>query len=186
PNASIVATAATVAHINETAADKLKFWGPILGADAPNSTILPSILPSKTLTLEGRSLEIQGPTARSYVWIPDLKAVVDGVLVENNIHAFLADTQTPESHVEWINALEEIQARKPAVIVPGHALVGDVADIDAPAYTIKYIRDFDAETPKAANSTFLIAAMKQLYPKAGSISSLEISAAVAKGEMKWP
>ncbi|KAF0696657.1 Aste57867_12593 [Aphanomyces stellatus] len=186
PKANIWATQATVDHINATAADKLKFWGPKLGVNAPKTTILPSVVPSSKLKLEGRSLEIRGPTGRSYVWVPSIKAIVDGVLLVNNIHAFMADTQTPESHDEWIDALEEMQCLEPDVIVPGHALPGDVDDIDAPAYTAQYIRDFDDETPKAANSTFLIAAMTQLYPKAGGPASLEISAAVAKGEMKWP
>ncbi|KDO16734.1 hypothetical protein SPRG_17776 [Saprolegnia parasitica CBS 223.65] len=98
----------------------------------------------------------------------------------------MADTQTPESHTEWLDALAEIQALKASVIVPGHAIVGDVADIDSPAFTAKYIRDFDAATAAAKNSTDLIAAMTALYPKAGSVISLEISARVAKGEQTWP
>ncbi|OQR92295.1 beta-lactamase [Thraustotheca clavata] len=185
PDASIMATQPVVQHIKDTITTKLSTWNPILGTDAPNKTIIPSILTAKELKLEGHSLQIKGPADRSYVWIPSAKAVVDGVLMVNNIHAFMADSQTPESHVEWINALKEIQSLKPKVIVPGHALPGAVADIDSPAFTIKYIRDFDTETPKAINSTALIAAMKGLYPNAGSETSLEISAKVAKGEMKW-
>ncbi|OQR85875.1 beta-lactamase [Achlya hypogyna] len=185
PDASILATAPVIAHIKETVATKLTTWNPILGADAPNATIMPTLLTDKELKLEGHSLEIRGPADRSFVWIPDVKAVVDGVLMVNNIHAFMADAQTPESRVEWLRALEEIQALKPTTIVPGHALPGAVADIDAPAFTAKYIRDFEAETPKAVNSTALIAAMKRLYPDAGSETSLDIGAKVAKGEMKW-
>ncbi|KDO17030.1 hypothetical protein SPRG_22388, partial [Saprolegnia parasitica CBS 223.65] len=135
PDAAIVATAPVVEHIKETVADKLKAWAGALGADAPATTIFPDVLTTDKLTLEGHSLEIRGPAARSYVWIEDLKAVVGGVLLENNIHAFMADTQTPESHTEWLDALAEIQALKPSVIVPGHAIVGDVADIDSPAFT---------------------------------------------------
>ncbi|EQC37987.1 hypothetical protein SDRG_04417 [Saprolegnia diclina VS20] len=57
--------------------------------------------------------------------------------------------------------------------------------MESPAFTAKYIRDFDIETPKAANSTYLIAAMKALYPNIGGVDSLELSAKVAKGEMTW-
>ncbi|KAF0706513.1 Aste57867_6742 [Aphanomyces stellatus] len=97
----------------------------------------------------------------------------------------MADIQTPESHVEWIDALNEMQALHPTTVVPGHALPGDVADIDSAAYTVEYIRSFESETPKAGNSTALIDAMKALYPQAGGVASLDISAAVAKGDMKW-
>ncbi|EQC25541.1 hypothetical protein SDRG_16598 [Saprolegnia diclina VS20] len=178
PDAAIVATAPVVEHIKETVDAKLKAWAKDLGADAPAKTIIPDVLKTDKLTLEGHSLEIRGPAARSYVWIDDLKAVVGGVLIENNIHAFMADTQTPESHTEWLNALTEIQALKPSVI----SCISDAA----PAFTAKYIRDFDMETTKAKNSTDLIAAMTALYPKAGSVISLQISAQVAKGEMPWP
>ncbi len=185
PGVSIVATAPVVEHIKETVDAKRETWADALGADAPIDTVIPDVLTTDKLTLEGHSLEIRGPAARSYVWIEDLKAVVGGVLLENNIHAFMADTQTPESHTEWLDALAEIQALKPSIIVPGHAIEGDVADIDSPAFTAKYIRDFDIETVKAKNSTDLIAAMTALYPKAGSVVSLKISAQVAKGELKW-
>ncbi|KAF0696660.1 Aste57867_12596 [Aphanomyces stellatus] len=155
----------------------------VLGSDPrvrrPKATILPSVLHGNKLELEGHCLNIQGQTDRSYVWIPDLKAVIDGVLLVNNIRAFLADTPTPQSHSKWT------KTHKPNVIVPGHALVGAGADIDSPAYTIKYIQDYDAATTKAANGPALTAALVALYLDASSLISLN-SAAVAKGELKWP
>ena len=48
-----------------------------------------------------------------------------------------------------------------------------------------YIKAFDEETAKAKDSAALIAAMKKRYPALGEESSLELSAKVAKGEMKW-
>ncbi|WP_215782436.1 MBL fold metallo-hydrolase [Paludibacterium sp. B53371] len=188
PDARIVATAATVAHIRETAAGKLAFWGPKLGADAPKVTLTPSVLAGTRLMLEGKTLEVQGlkgDLSRSYVWIPSLKAVVGGVVLFNNQHVWMADTQTPQSHADWLATLDQIRALKPAVVVPGHTLPGAVADRDAPAYTAGYIRAFDAQTVRAASGDALIAAMRQLYPQAGEPASLEISARVAKGEMKW-
>ncbi|KDO21860.1 hypothetical protein SPRG_21143 [Saprolegnia parasitica CBS 223.65] len=82
PDAAIVATAPVVEHIKETVADKLKAWAGALGADAPATTIFPDVLTTDKLTLEGHSLEIRGPAARSYVWIEDLKAVVGVILFE--------------------------------------------------------------------------------------------------------
>ena len=52
-------------------------------------------------------------------------------------------------------------------------------------FTRDYIKAFDEEALKASNSSELIAAMKKRYPDLGETSSLELSAKVAKGEMKW-
>ena len=70
-------------------------------------------------------------------------------------------------------------------VVPGHFKPGAALTPDSVAFTGDYLIRFEAETAKAANSAALIARMKELYPDAGLNSGLEISAKVAKGEMKW-
>lgn len=188
PNAKVVATATTVAHIKQTVAGKLAFWGPKLGDDAPKKAIIPEVLDGHSLTLEGKKLEILGLNGklseRSFVWIPSIKAVVGGVVLFNNMQVWMADTQTAQSHTEWQTTLAQIARLKPKTVVPGHYLPGS-APQDAVKYTANYIKQFDAETPKAKDSAALIAAMKQHYPHAGADSILELSAKVAKGEMKW-
>jgi phage regulator Rha-like protein len=52
-------------------------------------------------------------------------------------------------------------------------------------FTADYIKAFDDEAAKAKDSAALIAAMKKRYTTLGEESSLELSAKVAKGEMKW-
>ena len=74
PDAKLVASPQTVAHIKATMADKLAFWGPKMEADAPKSTLVPEVLQGHSLTLEGQHLEViglDGPQAeRTIVWIP--------------------------------------------------------------------------------------------------------------------
>lgn len=189
PNAKIVATPQTVAHIQETAAGKLGFWGPKLAADAPKTTVLPDVLEGNSLTLEGHKLEIIGLNGkqpdRSFVWIPSIKAVVGGVVLMNNIHVWMADTQSPQSHADWLSTLSTITQLKPRTVVPGHYLEGESSSLNAAKFTADYIKAFDAETAKAKDSAALIAAMKARFPKAGEEGSLNLSAKVAKGEMKW-
>ena len=189
PDAKVVATPQTVAHIQKTMARKLAFWGPKLAADAPKTTLVPEVLEGKSLTLEGQQLEVVGldgpQPERSFVWIPSIKAVVGGVVLFNNQHVWMADTQTPESHGAWLATLKTIEALKPRTIVPGHMLPGTATALQSPKYTADYINAFDDETTKAKDSAALIAAMKRRYPQAGGESSLEIGAKVAKGEMKW-
>ena len=189
PEARIVATPQTVAHIRETAAGKLAFWGPKLGVDAPKAIVVPDVLEGDRLTLEGRTLQVmglEGPQPdRSFVWIPSIKAVVGGVVLANNLHVWMADTQTPASHADWLSTLKTIDGLKPKAMVPGHFLPGASTPLQASRFTAGYIRAFDVETAKARDSAALIDAMKKRYPAAGGVSSLELGARVAKGEMKW-
>ncbi|WP_410210609.1 MBL fold metallo-hydrolase [Aquirhabdus sp.] len=190
PDAKVFATPQTVAHIKETVAGKLAFWGPKLGADAPKQTIIPDVLQGDSLTLDGKKLNIidlkGNQPERSVVWIPSLKAIVGGVVVDGpNIHVWMADTQTPKSHTDWLATLQTIKNLKPKTVVPGHYLPGAPLTLQSVDYTASYIKTFDEETAKAKDSAALINAMKKRYPQVDDVSSLELSAKVAKGEMKW-
>ncbi|MHA7113962.1 MBL fold metallo-hydrolase [Pseudomonas promysalinigenes] len=189
PKAKVLASAATLAHIRQTMDAKLAYWGPLMGADKPAQLVLPQALKGQRLMLEGRALEVVGldgpQPERSFVWIPSIKAVVGGVVVSQNIHVWMADTQTAKSHADWLGTLVRIQALAPRTVVPGHYLGQSNHSLDAVRFTADYIRAFDAETSEATNSGALIQAMKLRYPKLADESSLELSAKVAKGEMKW-
>ncbi|MBV6286320.1 MBL fold metallo-hydrolase [Pseudomonas aegrilactucae] len=189
PQAKVLASAATVAHIQQTMAAKLAYWGPRMGADKPEQVIVPDVLQGNRLTLEGQTLEViglDGPQPdRSFVWIPSIKAVVGGVVVAENLHVWMADTQSVQSHQDWLATLTRIEQLAPRTVVPGHYLGRSKGSLAAVRFTADYIRTFDAETAKAANSAELIAAMIKRYPDLGETSSLELGAKVAKGEMKW-
>ncbi|AIS11469.1 beta-lactamase [Pseudomonas chlororaphis subsp. aurantiaca] len=189
PKAKVVASQPTVEHIKATVDGKLAFWGPKMGADVPAKTIVPSVLKGHSLTLEGQKLDIIGLDGkqpdRTFVWIPSIKAVVGGVVVAENIHVWMADTQTAQSHKDWLTTLDTIAALKPKTVVPGHYLGESARSLAPVRFTADYIKAFDEETAKAKDSAELIAAMKKRYPDLGEDSSLELSAKVAKGEMKW-
>ena len=85
----------------------------------------------------------------------------------------------------WVATLEEIAARRPAVVVPGHGADAGPLDAAALTFTRDYLLAFEAELTKAADSTALIDAMTRRYPDAGLAVALQIGAKVAKGEMKW-
>ena len=189
PDAKVVAPGPVVEHINQTKDAKLAFWGPQMGADMPQKLIVPQVLKGNTLDLEGHELDIVGLSGRqpdrTFVWIPSIKAVVGGVVVADNLHVWMADTQTPQSHKQWLATLKRIDSLQPKVVVPGHYLGDSDHSLKAVYFTRDYIKAFDEEALKASNSGELIAAMKKRYPDLGEESSLELSAKVAKGEMKW-
>jgi|SRR5665213_569880 len=189
PAANVLASAPVIAHIEATQAEKLKVWGPQLGSNAPKRIVIPRPLDGSSIDLEGNKLEIvglNGPTPdRSFVWIPSIQTVAGGIPVVAGQHLWMADTQTSQSHADWLATLDRIEALKPDVVVPGHFMPGSTLDIQTVRFTASYIRDYDAEAAKAKNSVELIAAMKARYPNLGGLSSLELSAKVSKGEMEW-
>ncbi len=190
PQARIVATPQTVAHIKASMDGKLAYWGPILKDNAPQKLVLPEVLNTDTFTLEGQRIEIRGlkgpSPERSYLWIPSLKTVTGGVVVSNAIHVWVADTQSVQSRKNWQTTLAGIAALKPTTVVPGHYLGAAPTGLGAVKYTGDYLKAFEQEAGKAANSAALVEAMKTRFPQAGEAASLELSAKVIKGEMKWP
>jgi len=190
PEAKIVATQATVDAIQSTKDGKLAYWGPILKEDAPQTVLLPKVLTQDSLALEGETIQIKGldgkAPERSFLWIPSIKTVMGGVVVSDNIHVWIADTQTAESQDAWQETLNLIQSLQPETVIPGH-FVGDSAlDLDSVRFTEQYLKDFRAANETTKNSQELIAKMKALYPNLAEESSLEMSAQVIKGEMAWP
>ena len=187
PEARVLATTATVEHIRATQAGKLAYWGPILKDTAPSRVILPEVLAGDSLVLEGEKLQVIGlDPERTTLWIPSLKAVVGGVLVDAGEHVWTADTQTVQARRDWLAMLERIEALQPAVIVPGHYL-GDVPHtLAALRFTRGYLKALEQELGQAPDAAALIAAMQRRYPRLPGESSLELSAKVLKGEMQWP
>lgn len=194
PEAKIVATPQTVAAIQASKDGKLAHWGPILKENAPRTLVVPQPLAGDSLEIEGRKIALiglDGPSpARSVAWIPSLQTVVGGIPVWANAHVWIADTQTPASRSDWRRTLDRIAALRPKAVVPGHYLPnGDGSAPHSPAalkFTRGYLQAFETEAKKAEDSAALVAAMKKRYPTLEGISSLELSAKVIKGEMKWP
>ncbi|MFC0337153.1 Glyoxylase, beta-lactamase superfamily II [Kushneria avicenniae] len=189
PNAKIVATPQTIAHIRDTKDDKLRVWGPQLGDNAPKEIIMPQPLEGDTIMLEGRELEIEGldgPTPdRSYVWIPSIRTVAGGIPVLWGEHVWMADTRTAQSHADWLTTLDNIRALSPQTVIPGHFAGHYPEGLQAVDFTDDYIRAFDEVTDRAADADDLIEAMKARYPDLAGEGALDLSAKVAKGEMEW-
>lgn len=189
PQAQVVTTSAVREKIAAKLAGKLAFWGPKMGANAPQHPIVPDALQGTTLTVDGETIEVRGTTgelaSRPYTWIPSIKAVVGDIAVFGNLHVWTADTQKPSERSAWFAQLDEIEALKPAIVVPGHMAAGTALDASSIRYTRDYLKRFDAEAEKAKSSAELIAAMQKAYPDAGLGIALDIGAKVRKGEMQW-
>ncbi|WP_431324128.1 MBL fold metallo-hydrolase [Rhizobium sp. YTU87027] len=192
PEAKILAAADTVALMRQKAEGKIKTWSPVLGDNGPKSVadlIFPEVSDIKSLTVDGEKLEVvTAPGVRDrgrYIWVPSLKAVFGGVAVFGGMYPWVADLPTVEERKAWRAALEDIIARDPKIVVPGHTTQAWPTDISSVTYTRDYLVAFDAAAAKAKDSAALIEVMKKLYPNDAMPISLELGAKVAKGEMTW-
>jgi len=64
-------------------------------------------------------------------------------------HVWMADTQTPQSHAQWLATLGSIESLQPARVIPGHFAPAASQDLDAVHFTADYIKAYDEETAKA-------------------------------------
>ncbi|HEE8950866.1 MBL fold metallo-hydrolase [Providencia sp. PROV114] len=190
PEAKVVATANTVEAIKATKDGKLAYWSGVLKDEAPAHIIVPEVIKGDSFTVDGEQLEIKGLDSaspdRTYVWVPSLKAVVGGVIVSDNIHVWVADTQTEESRKNWQQTLKDIKALNPITVVPGHFTGASKLDTSTVSFTQKYLQDFENAAKTSKNSDELIQKIAVKYPQLDDKSSLELSAKVVKGEMQWP
>lgn len=186
PQVKVVASPAVVEHIKATKDAKLAFWGPQMKDGAPTKIIVPQATNATRFTVDGEPLELKhtGDYA-AYVWIPANKAILGGTGVASGIHVWTADTQTPAIRQGWMKVLSEMQSLKPQQVIPGHYLGERQANDAAVTFTHDYLQTFEQTLAKQKGSAAVIAAMKAAYPGLADESSLELSAKVNTGEMKW-
>jgi len=189
PDVTAYATSSTIEHIKATAQKKLDVWGKNLGKAITSNVILPQLLQSNTLELEGQKLEVIGLEEFPYttfVWIPAIKAVVGGInIFGNTFHLWMADAQTPEVRNKWIAVLDKIAALQPEIVIPAHANADAAFDITSVKYTKDYILFYGEALKQHKTSDSLIKALKEKYPAAKFETALQLGAKVNTGEMKW-
>jgi len=186
PNAKVVATQQVVDHIKATKDAKLAFWGPQMKDGAPTKLVVPQVLASTTFMIDGEKIDIEQPDSyAAYVWIPSAKTILGGTGVSWGIHVWTADTQTPARRQQWQQTLDNMAAHKPERVIPGHYLGTPPAGTGAIDFTRGYLQHFEQALSAHKNSAGVIGTLKKQYPGLAEESSLELSAKVNTGEMKW-
>ena len=189
PEVVAFASPATVESIKATAQKKLDVWGGRLGKAITSNVVLPQILKGNSIDLEGQKLEILGLEefpAKTFVWIPSIKAVVGGINVfATTFNLWMADAQTPEARKNWMNVLDKIEALHPSIVIPAHANPNSPFDVSAVEHTKSYIQFYEEALKTNKTSEDLIKTIKAKYPTLTFETALQIGAKVNTGEMKW-
>ncbi len=189
PEVTVYASVATVEYIKASAQKKLDVWGGQLGNKVTSNVILPQVLKGNSLDLEGQKLEVYGLEefpAKTFVWIPSIKAVVGGINVfGTTFNLWMADAQTAEIRKQWISILEKIESLHPVIVVPAHASSASPFDISAVKHTENYIKFYEEALKTSKTSEALIKVIKEKYPTLTFETALQLGAKVSTGEMKW-
>jgi glyoxylase-like metal-dependent hydrolase (beta-lactamase superfamily II) len=103
--------------------------------------------------------------------VPSAGLVVAGDVVYGGIHPYLGETDTA-SRLEWIAALDKLEALKPKAVVAGHKVPDSEDDPANIERTRQYLRDFDRVNAETSTARELYDAMLKLHPRRANPGSL--------------
>lgn len=186
PNVKAVATPEVVAKMKlqvtpETLANRRKQFPGL-----PDVISIANPLEGNEIDLEGNRLVVVrvGHTDTdntTYLHIPSIGLVVAGDVVYNGIHPFLGESNR-QSRLEWIAALDKIDALKSSAVVAGHKIPGNDDSPRNLQETRQYIRDFIRLNDTTKSTRELFENMLALYPDRVNPGSLWSSATAAKAQ----
>jgi glyoxylase-like metal-dependent hydrolase (beta-lactamase superfamily II) len=186
PSAKALATPAVVARMKlQVTPEKLNSrWRKLFPNQIPDVISIADPLQGDEIDLEGSKLVVVsvGHTDTddsTCLHVPSIGLVVAGDAVYNGIHPFLNESNR-QTRLEWIAALDKIDALKPLAVVAGHKFPGNDDSPRNVDETRQYIRDFIRLNDATKTARELYDRMLELYPDRANPGSLWSSAATAK------
>jgi glyoxylase-like metal-dependent hydrolase (beta-lactamase superfamily II) len=160
------------------------FWRKLFPGQILERLMVAQPLKRPTLELEGEVL-VPVRTGRTdtvsstSLHVPSAELVVAGDVVYSGIHPYLGETDTA-SRVEWISALDKLEALEPRAVVAGHKVPGSEDDPRNIARTQQYLRDFNRLDEATTTARELYDEMLKLHPERANPGSLWGGANAAK------
>jgi len=190
PDAKLLAAPIVVKDMTRSVPIKFARWSAQLGSNAPHRPVVPAALEGESYDLEGHKLTISGPMQGDHVrstivWDDETKTLIAGDVVYNGMYVWLGE-HTPDRYQDWIKVLDDLAAKKPLRVIPGHTRPGVDDGVNAIAWTRDYIANFIALSKKAKTSKEMMAMLQKKYPKAidvGFCFLLCVPTQVATGEI---
>lgn len=186
PRAKAVATADVVQAMHHQLSPAWidNFWRRLFPGEIPDRLSVAEPLENNELELEGHKLVVvnTGRTDTAYstcLHVPSIGLIVGGDAVYNGIHPYLGETDT-QSRLEWISALDTLEALHPRAVIAGHKVPENADDPRIIAETRQYLRDFNRLNAETTTARELYDAMLALYPDRINPGSLWGAANTAK------
>ena len=188
PNVRAVATASVVDRMAGQLEPEMMdgFWRRLFPGQISDD-------PGMAESLGGASIELEGhpliPIATGFtdtadstsLHVPSLGLVAAGDVVYNGFHQYLGESNA-QTRLEWIDALDTLDALEPRAVVAGHKIPEHDDDPRNIAETRQYLRDFIRLDQATDSPRALFDAMIELYTDRGNPGSLWAGANAAKRE----
>ncbi|MDQ4408746.1 MULTISPECIES: MBL fold metallo-hydrolase [unclassified Rhizobium] len=186
PKAKALATAAVVEDIRQQIDPNFikNFWEPRFPGQIPKNPVVPNVLESNVLELEGQELLVVplGHTdtgGTTCLHVPSIDLVVSGDCVYNNTHLHLAECDAA-ARKEWLAALDKVEALDPHAVVAGHGVIDPDSDPRHIGETRNYILAFNRSLESTTSARELYDKMLALYPERVNPGSLWSAAHAVK------
>ncbi|UFZ08268.1 MBL fold metallo-hydrolase [Bradyrhizobium ontarionense] len=188
PDAKALATPEVVARMKlQITPEKLNGrWRKLFPNQIPDVISVADPMDGNEIDLEGSKLVVVrvGHTdtdETTCLHVPSIGLVLAGDAVYNGIHPFLNESNRT-TRLEWIAALDKIDALKPSAVVAGHKIPGNDDSPRNVDETRWYIQDFIRVNDATKTARELYDQMLALYPDRANPGSLWSAAAAAKAE----
>ena len=190
PDARVIAAPQVVDDIWRSIPFKLKRWGPMLGRNGPRHPTAPTALEGNYFELEGHRFEVLGPMQGDHVhatavWIPEIKTLVAGDLLFNEVHLWTSESLKP-GRLAWAKSIEQLAALGATRVVAGHKKPGLPDDVSSIDYTRRYLQAFEQAVGSSKTSMELREKITAAFPNTIDFFGdflLGNSSKVALGEM---
>ena len=186
PNARAFATASVVAAMQNQIKPEFinSFWEPRFPGQVPSQLAVPEVLAGDALSLEGEELKVVelGHTDTQHttaLHVPSIGLVVSGDAVYNNTHLYLAECDE-KARVEWLRALDKIEALHSKAVVAGHGVLNPDSSPRHIDESRRYLHDFNANLASTSTSLDLYEKMLTLHPNRVNPGSLWATARAVK------
>jgi len=188
PGVKALATSEVVTRMKlQITPDKLNGrWRKLFPNQIPDAISAAEPLQGNEIDLEGNKLVVVrvGHTDTedtTCLHVPSIGLVLAGDAVYNGIHPFLNESNR-QTRLEWIAALDKIDALKPSAVVAGHKIPTNDDNPRIVEQTRQYLRDFIRLNDSTKTARELYDQMLALYPGRANPGSLWSAAAVAKSK----
>lgn len=146
PDAAVVAHSAVAADIKRLIPLNSDCRAEGIGDNATRCSIIPGLLCTDHIRLEGHKLEILGPVQGGRVhptalWDPRTGTLIAGGLVYNSVFVFLGEHR-PEQYDAWLDSLDYLESLSPKRVIAGRSKPGLPEGANALEWTRRYINDF--------------------------------------------
>ena len=188
PGAKAVATPKVLEIMKKQTSPQVMagLWNKRFPGLIPENIVLPDEMKGNSLHLEEHELNVVdvGHTDTddcTCLHVPSADLVIAGDIAYNDVHHYFAESLTHEKRMEWIAALDKVEALRPKVVIAGHKRETNGDGPHIIEESRQYIRDFDRLVEETSTTLALHNAMLELYPERLNRGALWGSARALKG-----